>query len=277
MRKLLLTVLLTLFILSLSAQKKFFFESVEINSHVYLESVSFTKEGWLRQFRSAYPPSAQNFDSLNNNQSYVAYKKDWGGFRINVKGGYGIQVRGLRSLQLSQNNSSHEWLWKTGLGYRTFTITSDPLSNYEPWIDTTRTYFFESEKFQLRQGLIDLYNAIVYSPHIGILHVSIGLGFQASFSINNKIKEDYSAREVRWNSSRHYWDYNTIADEVNILPARSTMMYSLTIPFGWGIDLSKRVSWEPGGEYFHAMRLPRLSQKKSTDGVMFQLKIRYKL
>jgi hypothetical protein len=274
MKKLLLIVLLNLSILFLNAQKKLFFESVEINGYGYFESMHFTTEGWLKQFSPAYPPFARKPDSLNHFQSYRGFK-DWGGLQINAKGGYGLQLRGLKPISVLEKNNS-ELLWKTGVGYHTFE-GSDHLYYTGSMLDTTKTYLDESEGFQFRQKLIDIYNAVVYSPHIGLLHVSIGLGFQTSFSISSEIREHYIASQYRWNSSPPYWNPTAIADERKILPAKNTMIYSLTVPFGWGIDLSKRVSYELGGEYFHARRSPQLTEKKFSNGAMLQLSFRYKL
>jgi len=261
--------LLNFSFLFVRAQRRSFFESIELSSYVYVESIPFTEEGWLRQVKSTNPLSAQYPDSLRKSRQFA---KEW--FRIDVKGGYGIQLRGLRPIRILNND--RELLWKMGIDYHTFE-GSDDLSYAPSMPDTTKNYKYESERLQFTQRLIGIYTAVVYNLHIGLSHVSIGLGIQTSFSVSSEIMEHYIALQYRWNSSPPYWKPGVTIDESKILPVKNSTVYSLTIPFGWGIDLSKRLSWELGGEYFHALHSPQLTQKKFSNGAMIQLLIRYKL
>lgn len=272
MRKIFLASSFFLCLVALHAQKKFFFESIKINSFLYTDDILYNKNQWAKQFKEPYHPSAQKFDSLN----FYGYK-DW---VIRINGGEGVQIRLQKIVPAFASHSRNKLEWNTGLGFRTFRMKSEPLSyNTFPY-DTTGIYFRESEQLQLTQSFIDIYNSAVYSHHSKFLKGAygfIGIGFQTSFSISSKIKDTYYSGQQKWNTTQRKWDDVNINNDTSFVPAKNCFMYLWTIPIGLGMDVSKKISLEGAIEYYHARRSPALTEKKYSEGGMFQMIIRYKL
>lgn len=141
------------------AQKKFF-ESIEVNGYAYFDDITYTKSNWKNQFKPPYHPVAQKFDSLN----YYARFREWL-FLPLLNGGEGIQIRSVKTLPVFSSHSKSRLQWKTGLGFKTFRMSSEPFSFGEPAFDTTKIYFREGESFQLRQSFLDIYNSILYKSY----------------------------------------------------------------------------------------------------------------
>lgn len=260
--------------ISIHAQKKFFFGSIEINSYVYSDDIFYSKNEWTKQFKSPYHPFAQKFDSLD----YYRIFREW--FHLDINGGGGIQTRLQKSIPAFATHSRSTLEWNTGLGFRTFRMTGVPYSFPSSYYDTLRAQFTESEQFQLKQSFIDSYNSVVLNHHskmIPEMYGFIGLGFQFSFSMNSKIRDAYSSNQQQWNSSQHRWDQISSFGDTAFVAARNCRVYAWTIPLGLGFDLSKKISMAGGIEYHRSIRLPVLTEKKYSEGAMFQLIIRYKL
>lgn len=272
MKKLLLLPLLTFFVFSVQAQKKFFFDKVEISNQVYFDDASVSKEGWKNLFKPPYKPAAQNFDSLERNY----FVREWGNW--NVKGGGAIQARLQKQFQIFGSKSYSSIIWKTGIGYRTFKMRSDePFGSPISFADTTAPKIVEQETFRLKQGLVDVYNAAIYDLHISIVHFFVGAGFQASFSVRSRIYEQYQSWRYQWNSAQHTWNQTQLSDQNNAVPAKRTITYSWTIPFGIALDFSKKITVESGLEYINSRRSPRFTTDKHSEGLIFNLGIHYKL
>lgn len=263
-------------IYSSNAQKKFF-RSISVNAYIYPDDISYSKNAWQKQFKPSHPPSASNFDSLE----YASFGKEW--FQLNFNGGWGFQTHLQKIVPVFGVQSRSTLKWNTGFGFRTFkSRNSDPLSYplYVVNYDTTKIYFQESEQFQLRQHFIDLYNSVVYNCYsklIPEMYGYIGLGYQISFSINSKIKETYSSNEIKWNSFQRSWEKINVVKDTNFIPAKNCSAFTWTIPVGLGFNLSRKISIEGGIEYFHAIHSPSFTEKKFSEGAMFQFIIRYKL
>lgn len=274
MRKILFFLLLFFCGLSVNAQK-FFFESIEVNSYVYFDDIGYTKNNWKNQFQPLYHPLAQKFDSLN----YYAPFREWLFLPV-LNGGKGIQIRSVKTLPVFSFHSKSKLQWKTGLGFKTFRMSSEPFSFGEPPFDTTKIYFREGERFQLRQSFMDIYNSIIYKSYSKLpwCYGFIGFGGQTSFSISSKINDKYSSFQQKWNTvSRRWEEFNKISD-TSLIPAKKAFIFAWTISFGLGFDLSKKISLEFPIEYFHARRSPVIiTEKKYSEGAMLQLVIRYKL
>jgi hypothetical protein len=260
--------------ISIHAQKKFFFESIEIKSYVYTDDIIYTKDAWQKQFRQPYHPSAQKFDSLDNYEFF----KEW--FHFDITGGGGIQTRLQKPIPAFPVHSRNKLEWNTGLGFRTFRMKGIPYSSLNPYFDTSRVQFAENEQFQLRQSFIDVYNSAVLTRHTKIIpemYGSIGFGFQFSFSVTNKIRDAYFSHQQQWNTAQHKWDEISSSHDTTLVPAKGCIVYAWTIPVGLGFDLSKKISMAGAIEYMHSTRSPALTEKKYSEAAMFQLSIRYKL
>jgi opacity protein-like surface antigen len=273
MRKLVFVCLISFsFMLSSNAQKKFFFESVEINNLIYFDDIRYDKEEWLKQFKSLSHPSAQRLDSF-----FTGDSRHWNWNRFKINRGIAFQIRVEKRIPVFKEVSRSLLTWKTGFGYKTFRMRSDDFWNSSPYSDTTKPYFVQQQNFKLLQDLCDIYNAIIYDYHSGWFHGYIGSGFLTSFSMSSRLKENYILWQKDWNSSSHTWNQNKIDDEINLIPAKSTINFAWTIPFGVSIDATTNVLIDGGFEYFNQRRSPRLTEKKNSEGLILQLAIRYKL
>ena len=270
MRKLFSAVVLLFFLIpSLKAQHKFF-QSVQLTPYWYFDDVFYKGEDWKKQFQAPSKPLAQNFDSLSE-----IYPREWG-FRI--KGGAGMQLRAQRILPVFRTGSRSRLEWSPGIGHRSFGMKTYPYGSYYPVADTTKQHLFESETFQLRQDWVDLYNSIVYSLYSkrSSVHVFIGFGFQASLTFSSRINETYHSDKADWNTAQHRWVVTSSSNETRKVRVKNSKALSYTIPMGWGVSLSRNLSWESSIEIFHSWRGPHFGNNFS-DGIMFQSSFRYKL
>jgi hypothetical protein len=172
-------------------------------------------------------------------------------------------------------------IWSTGLGYHQLKISSDTYFSRSSLSDTTQIYFTESDRFQLKQTYLDLYNSLSWearSKTFNNFFVSIGLGVNCGIPLSSQIKETYNAGDFVWSTPQRQWLKTPTIDAVITSKARKTFICQWSMPISAGIDFSQHIAGAFRIEYFNAYRFPSLSAEGArSEGAVFSFSFIYTL
>ncbi len=257
---------------AVNAQRSFF-QKVEASGYSFIDDLSLARNDWQKILQPSAKTAARNFDSLQ----YFPTTDIVG---IHITGGVGISVRMQRELPVVKPQSFNKLVWSTGLDFHAFRMTSKTFTSVQMMADTTRTYLWEGEQFQLRQNYLGVYNSLAYEIHprtwkrfFGLA----GLGLQVSLPLNSTVKESYAFANYQWNTGRRQWVQGSVTTADYLLPARKPVIISGSIPLGIGMHLSENINASGRFEYCYNLRTQALNAKsKNSEGIIFSFSISYR-
>ena len=176
-----------------------------------------------------------------------------------------------------------DWFGQQGLGYHNFQRESNAFSYYPYYhlTDTTKTYHDERLTFQLHQQYLDIYNSLaheIYFKTAPDLSLSIGLAIQVSFPLGSKVTETYFNSDIRWNTAQRYWLLSPYVQSTVVSEAQKPVVFNWSIPVGFGIHCSKKVSVMFNVDYFKSYLASSLTVKnQSSEAVHLGLSVIHSL
>jgi hypothetical protein len=265
--------------LTSSSQKKFlngFFDHIDITSYFYFDDINDTTGVWRNFIENKKNTSPYNFDSLVAN----SFRKH---YYIKINGGSGFLIRLQKTLA---NNASGKWInkkleWRNGIGYRFFAMKSNGYSN-ENWYssDTTKVYPQQSARFRFTQHYIDLQSTIVYKfPPVKNDRFAffIGTGFQYSLSLKSRVKEEYTASELKWNTATRRWDNDTTVVYTDKFDPDNSNHFYLLVPMGTEFKFSDYFKIQVDLTYFNHFKNKVWPKENFSEGAIFSFTMRFKL
>jgi hypothetical protein len=219
---------------------------VEIRSFLYTDDYGIDTYNWPHLFANGYAP-------LVDKNGLTFGGKAKGGSMPAFNNGGGIRVDVVRHLFPIAGGDYNRVDWSLGIGHRKYK-TRESLGPYSgSFTDSAVVYQLNSLTQHFTQRYADIQTKAIYKVNgaNGRCGVYLGFAMQMSLAFDGKIQEDFTSREVRWNTAGRDWSIIDKVDEHQNVPATKISYFSWGIPVGLFVKLSDHVLLLPEFSYWH--------------------------